>query len=142
VDDTGHVAPRNSREAELAAALWRLVLMRASAPGGLEAARRMLDPVRLNFQVRRDAPLIRESLRTGRSFGRFGSSAAIWTPAPNAPSLDKALMARLGNPRQRPRERRERRTSRSVGSRGDPSPSDGEPEPPGLTAALPTGGVA
>ena len=53
-----------------------------------------------------------------------------------APSLNSTLMAHVAITRQRPRERKERRTSRSVGSRGDPSPGDGEPEPPGLTASL------
>lgn len=51
---------------------------------------------------------------------------------PRRPRLDAVLLARAGataRRQQRPRERRFRRTSRVVGSRGDPSePGDDEPE--------------
>jgi hypothetical protein len=44
-------------------------------------------------------------------------------------SLDGALYARAQTiTRQRPRERRERRSARTVGSRGDPSPDESDDE--------------
>jgi hypothetical protein len=78
--------------------------------------------------------LIRESLRTGRSFSWSGDEPPTpervvwgrkrfsWVTYPKAPALNSTLMAHVAIARQRPRERRERRTSRTVGSRGDPSP--------------------
>jgi hypothetical protein len=42
--------------------------------------------------------------------------------------LDAALLGRAREVRQRPRERRARRRSRTVGSRGDPSEPDDDPD--------------
>jgi hypothetical protein len=59
------------------------------------------------------------------------------------PPLDGALVGRaVAIAHQRPRERRKRRTSRTVGSRGDPSSGEPPDEPPDDVAAALLGGVA
>jgi hypothetical protein len=82
--------------------------------------------------------LMEEAPRTGRSFGSYGEDPpttenVVWSSPRRMtrpvsrpmPLLDVALQARTRpNVTQRPRERRERRTARTVGSRGDPAPGD------------------
>jgi hypothetical protein len=113
VDDTGHVAPRVPSAEELA--------------------------------------LIRESLRTGKPFGFYANDEpptperVVWAdkpipgwkkPPPRlAPSPETVLLAAIQSVRQRPRERRARRTTSTAGSRGDPSEPDLASTRPPLTRA-------
>jgi hypothetical protein len=97
----------------------------------------MLGQVHATLMYLRDRDRIAEAFRTGRSFSYWGDEPptrerVVWgrprVPSLKAPTLDKVLKARAsGVVHQRPRERKERRTSRTVGSRGDPDP---EPELP------------
>jgi hypothetical protein len=124
---------------ELFIALVRVALARA------RLSRQPIDAVWTLNQAQgvllalRDRDLHAEAFRTGRSFhwrgeGRPTRENIACLPPPKfsataSASLDAALCARARTmTQQRPRERRERRLSRTVGSRGDPSPAESDDE--------------
>jgi hypothetical protein len=125
---------------ELIAALGQLALLQAllTNEGALSPCA-VLQRVRGPLLAMGRRPLFSESVRRGQSAMWYGDSApapskvvwgkrrkqAVWAGPAKAPSLDAVLLKRAVAVReQRPRERREHRTSRTVGSRGDPSPAD------------------